>query len=209
MWRMPGGDRILTEPEWEVFSTGLDVIRDFVEQDIAAQEDIICTGVCVFDRLTAEQKLAMLAEVASALRDPAIPSPVHTAANEGTIMAVLHTFQEMLRMEVKEGDKDQTELRGILRTAVADEVDPLPKLRSRKWDDWDLLCGCFIERILWDGDFDVEEGFLDLPPEAARAKLKLFGIDEQYFLTVPDEPNEQQLTAARRTLAKLIGLAMP
>lgn len=40
-------------------------------------------------------------------------------------------------------------------------------------------------------------------------KLEMHGIDEEYFLTVADEPNEQQLIAARQTLAKLIGLAMP
>jgi len=209
MWRMQDGDRVLTEAEWKVFCTGLDLLRDFVEQDIAAEEDNDCARVAVFNRLTSEQKLVLLAEVASALRDPAIPTPVHTAANEGAIMAVLDTFHMMLRTEVEDGSKDQTSLRGILRAAVAEEVEKLPKLTSKKWDDWDFLCECITERILWDFDFDAGDGFLDLPPDEARAKLEMYGIDEEYFLTVPDEPNEQQLTAARQTLAKLIGLKTP
>ena len=83
MWRMQDGDRVLTEPEWVVFSTGLDLLRDFVEQDIAAEEDNDCAGAAVFNLLTSERKLVLLAEVASALRDPAAPTPAHTAANEG------------------------------------------------------------------------------------------------------------------------------
>lgn len=209
MWRMQDGDRVLTEAEWRVFCTGLDLLRDFVEQDISSEEDNECAGVAVFDRLTSEQKLVLLAEVASALLDPAIPTPDHTAANEGAIMAVLKTFRMMLRTEIEEGSKDQTSLRGILRAAVADEVEKLPKLTSKKWDDWDFLCECITERILWDFDFDMGDEFLDLPPEEARAKLEMARIDADYFLAVPDEPNEQQLTAARRTLARLIGLKTP
>lgn len=170
MWRMQDGNRVLTETEWIVFCTGLDLLRDFVEQDIAAKEDNDCPGVDVFDRLTSEQKLVLLAEVASALRDPGISIPDHTAANEGAIMAVLDTFRMMLRTEIEEGNKDQTSLRGILRAAVADEVEKLPKLTSKKWDDWDFLCECITERILWDFDFDAEDGFLDLPPGRSKGE---------------------------------------
>src|SRR5262249_59477157 len=99
MWRMQDGDRVLTEAEWDVFRAGLDQLRDYIEQDIADQTHGTETGVAVFDALTAEQKLALLAEVALALRDPSVPTPRHTAANEGAIMAVLVTFPAMLHTE--------------------------------------------------------------------------------------------------------------
>lgn len=209
MWRMHDGDRVLTESEWVVFRTGLDLLRDFVESDISAGEDTVETGVPAFDRLTAEQKLALLADVASAVRDQTIPMPVHTAANEGAIMAVLETFREMLQEEVDSADDRQTELRTSLLAAVADEEIRPPKPTSKKWEAWGNLCECVTERMLWDYDFDLGDEFLDLPPEEARAQLSLAGIDADYFLTVPDEPNEEGLIAARQTLAKLIGLAVP
>lgn len=209
MWRMHDGNRVLTESEWAVFRTGLDLLRDFVESDISAEEDTVETGVPAFDRLTAEQKLALLAEVASAVREPTIPMPVHTAANEGAIMAVLETFREMLREEVESGDDRQTHLRTSLLAAVAGEEVRPPKPTSKRWEAWSSLCECVTERMLWDCDFDLGDEFLDLPPEEARAQLSLAGIDADYFLSVPDEPNEERLIAARQTLARLIGLAVP
>src|SRR3954467_9306089 len=97
MWRMHDGDRVLTDAEWEVFATGLDLLRAQVEADISASSDDTQTGVAAFDLLSAEQKLALLAEVARAGRDPAVPMPHHTAANEGAIMAVLDSFRDMLQ----------------------------------------------------------------------------------------------------------------
>src|SRR5437868_297447 len=119
MWRMHDGNRVLTEAEWEVFRTGLDLLRDFTESDISAGEDDMDTSVPAFDRLTAEQKLALLADVASAVRQPEVPMPHHTAANEGAIMAVLVTFRDMLREEVDANEVGQTSLRECLLAAVA------------------------------------------------------------------------------------------
>src|SRR5581483_305273 len=83
MWRMQDANRVLTEAEWALFRTGLDLLRDSIEEDIRAETDDADTGIPVFDRLTPEQKLALLADTAHALRDPAVPMPHHTAANEG------------------------------------------------------------------------------------------------------------------------------
>ena len=75
--------------EWALFAAGLDLLRDFIEEDIRAETDDAETGIPVFDRLTPEQKLALLAETARALRDPTTPTPHHTAANEGGIVRVM------------------------------------------------------------------------------------------------------------------------
>ena len=81
MWRMQDANRVLTEAEWSLFSTGLDLLRDTIEEDIRSETDGADTGIPVFDRLTPEQKLALLADTAQALRDPATPMPHHTAVN--------------------------------------------------------------------------------------------------------------------------------
>src|SRR4051812_29572796 len=212
MWRMHDGDRVLTDAEWDVFRTGLGLLRHFLEEDIASQTDDTDTGVPAFDRLTAEQKLALLAEVATALRDPAVPTPHHTAANEGAIMAVLVTFRDMLRSEVEADEEGRTDLRKSLLAAVADGEDRpkrLPTPSTKKWEVWDNLYHSIVERLFWDYDFAMGDEFLDLPPDEARAKLDEFGIDPDYYLEVPAEPGEKGLITARQTLARLIGLAVP
>jgi hypothetical protein len=215
---MHDGNRVLTEAEWRVFSAGLDQLRDYFELDLSAEEDdadtgiYADTGIRVFDRLTAEQKLALLADVASALRDPAVPIPRHTAANEGAIMAVLVTFRDMLRNEVEINEVDATSLRQCLLAAVTDSEDRperLPKPTSKKWDLWDTLYECIADRVFWDHDFAAGDAFLDLPPNQAKMKLRDYGIDPDYFLATPAEPDKKGLMAARQTLARLIGLPVP
>jgi hypothetical protein len=93
---MPNGDRVLTEPEWTLFRTGLSALVDYVEDDIRNGTDDAESGVPTFDQLTPEQKLALLADVAHVLRDPATPTPRHTAASEGAIAAVLSVAREEL-----------------------------------------------------------------------------------------------------------------
>src|SRR5262245_12259382 len=97
MWRMQDDNRVLTETEWKLFRTGLDLLRDSIEEDIRGETDGAEIGIPVFDRLTPEQKLALLAHTAQALRDPAVPMPFHTAANEGAIAAVF----SMIRVELE------------------------------------------------------------------------------------------------------------
>jgi hypothetical protein len=73
MWRMQDDDRVLTEPEWALFRAGVDLLRDWIEEDIRHETDSEI-GVAVFDRLTSEQKLALLAHTTVALRDPSVRS---------------------------------------------------------------------------------------------------------------------------------------
>ena len=216
MWRMHDGNRVLTDAEWEVFATGLDLLRDFIESDISAGEDDTDTGVPAFDRLTAEQKLALLADVAAAVRDPAVPMPRHTAANEGAIMAVFHTARDMLETEIDAattpGGGTGSEVRRAILAAcppAEDREEPLPDLTSTDPDAWDWLLEEIESRVFWDYDFDLGDEVLDLPPDQARVVLEGAGIDPDYFLAVPAEPDERGLTAARKTLARLIGLAVP
>src|SRR5438105_4382457 len=85
MWRMNSGDRVLSEAEWNLFRVGLEMLWDYIEDDSDEDAGLSETGIRVFDVLQPEQKLALLADVGQALRDPAIPAPDLTAANEGAI----------------------------------------------------------------------------------------------------------------------------
>jgi hypothetical protein len=217
MWRMPDADRVLTEAEWALFRAGLGLLRDSIEQDIRAERDDSDTGIPVFDRLTPEQKLALLADTARALRDPAIPAPQHTAVNEGAIAAVFSMLRVELEAEldmagVGGDDNKPTEVRRMLRAACdgsEERGEPLPDETATDAEQWGWLLEEFEGRIFWDSDFAMGDAFLDLPPDEARARLQLYRIDPGYYLAVPEEPGEAGLTAARRTLARLLGLPVP
>jgi hypothetical protein len=209
MWRMQDANRVLTEAEWKLFSTGLDLLRDSIEEDIRYGTDEVETGVPVFDRLTPEQKLALLADTAQALRDPATPMPHHTAANEGAIAAVFSMIRVELETELDaagmEGEEEKpTDIRRLLR-AVGEELEereePLPDESAPDAEEWEWLVEEFEGRIFWDADFEMGDEFLDLPPDEVREKLLLSGIDPEYYLAVPDEPDRASLTAARQALA--------
>src|SRR4051812_14309156 len=99
MWRMSGGNRVFREAEWALFRVGLEALWDYIEDDNAGEVGLSETEVAVFDVLQPGQKLALLADVAQALRDPAIPTPRHTAANEGAVAAVYTTVRLLLEQE--------------------------------------------------------------------------------------------------------------
>src|SRR5262249_52468291 len=143
------------------------------------------------------------------LRDPAVAMPHHTAANEGTIMAVLESFRDMLGGEVEVNVKGHTRLREVLLAAVGgsgDRSGHLPDLTSQNWGDWDELSDCIVDELVWDHDFAMGDQFLDRPQNESRRLLESAGIDPDYYLETPPEPTERGLTNARRTLARLLGL---
>jgi hypothetical protein len=214
---MQDGDRALTEAEWGLFRAGVELLREAVEEDIQAGTDDADTGVAVFDRLTPEQKLALLADTALALRDPATPTPRHTAANEGAVAAVFSMIRVALEMELdiaglEDEEERPAEIRRTLRAVCDgpnDREQPLPDETATDAEEWGWPLEEFEDRIFWDCDFEMGDEFLDLPHDEARVKLQSCGIDPDYFLAVPDEPGEAGLTAARQTLARLLGLPAP
>lgn len=216
MWRMETGNRALTDEEWELFRLGLESLLEWVEYDLQYETDDAEAGVAVFDRLTPEQKYHLLAEVTLALRDPDIPPPRHTAFNEGAIMAVFRTLHGDLEVELDSShtmpDKPMTYVREALLAACADTEgrdEPLPNPNSTETDEWSSLLEEVEDRIFWDYDFAAGDDFLDLPSDDARVKLRAFGIDPDYFLSIPDDPTESGLISARQTFAKLLDLPMP
>ena len=217
MWRTQDGDRVLTEAEWTLFRAGLELLCEAIEEDIRAGTDDADTGIAVFDRLTPEQKLALLADTVFALREPATPTPRHTAANEGAIAAVFSMIRVELETELdlagmEDEEEKPTEIRRMLRAVCEGSEDrevALPDEASTDAEEWDWLLEEFEDCIFWDCDFEMGDEFLDLPHDEAREKLQLCGIDPDYYLAEPDEPGEAGLTAARQTLARLLGLPVP
>jgi hypothetical protein len=210
MWRMQDGNRVLTEAEWALFRVGLEMLRDYIEDAGKDGCDLSQTDVHVFDVLQKEQKLALLADVAEALRDPAIAMPRHTAANEGTVAAVFAVLRQGLEMEFAFAhDQDaSTEIRSLLLAAAVDaeeQPEDLPALEDEDGEEWGWVLETVEDRILWDADYEMCDEFLDQPPEAAQQLHLLAGVEPDYFTAIPREPDESGMIAVRQTLARLLG----
>jgi hypothetical protein len=138
MWHMEDGDRAMTEAEWSVFRLGLAEFVAHLEDDLIHESDAVETGVKVFDRLTVEQKLALLADVADAMRNPDVPMMDLTAASEGTVAAVFVVARALLREEIAEKKEDTTMRSLLLASAKEQDFDKadIPRLN--------ILCLLFI-----------------------------------------------------------------
>ena len=204
MWHMEEGDRAMTEAEWGIFRLGLAELVAHIEEDLIYETDAAETGVKVFDRLTVEPKLALLADVADALHDRDVPMMDLTAASEGAVAAVFVVASALLREEIAE-NRDTTMRSLLMAIAKEQEFDKadIPRLKSRKRSDWDFLMECLEGAIFWDSDWAAGDHYLDMPPEEAKTRMEYMGIDPDYFLAIPREPSPTELSAARQKLANL------
>jgi hypothetical protein len=93
------GVRRLRRWEWRLFRKGLRLLYDNIEMRLAVPGTPIETGVRFFDELRDASKLAILALVGKALRDPNEPCPDATALTEGTVAAVYAAIREDVKTE--------------------------------------------------------------------------------------------------------------
>jgi hypothetical protein len=214
MWRMQDGDRVLTEAEWALLRVGLGNLWDFIEDDGIDADGLSETGVRVFDALQPAQKLALLADVGQALRNPAVPTPRHTAANEGAIAAVFATIRRALEEEIAldaVADEPSAEVRSLLLAAAESDDPPedLPALSDDDRGNWGWVLEAIEGRIFWDADYEMGDAFMDRPPEEARELLGRMTIDPEYYTAIPREPDEAGLVPVRQALARLLGRPVP
>ncbi len=88
MWWTPDGQRVLQGAEAKLFREALGMIVDMVRDDA---EGLWQFGAPPFDKLQPNQKLAVLAQVGTALLCKDQPMPRLTAALEASVGAVYKT----------------------------------------------------------------------------------------------------------------------
>ena len=86
-------------------------------------------GVDAFDLLERNQKLALLAFVATALTDEAVPWPMHTAHNEATIAAFFSNIVDQVTFEIdfaaeRQELDDPTAMRKLVLAAYLEVWEP-------------------------------------------------------------------------------------
>ena len=154
-------------------------------------------------------KLALLADVGWALLRPTETCPKLTSINEAVVAALFSNIEQCLHMEIdwsKEEDDDELLAWRKLVLAVFHEDGDTMDLPEPDCDDvveWELLAETLSQRILWDDDFNEAEQFLDASPDEATRLRSIFGIDNDYYASVPPDPRDSDLPGIRAMLGEL------
>lgn len=164
MWRLQGGDRCLTEAEWFLVGEGARWVVDSISDEMDEGFDPIRTTGGYFHRLPAGQRLAVVFDTLSALRDPTSKPPELTAANEGALATFIAYLESAVALEIEisaeEPDDVLTDVReGLLEFATErgyfDEAPP-PHADSDDLNVWRDLIEELDQTLLWDNDYAME-----------------------------------------------------
>jgi hypothetical protein len=170
-------------------------------------------GQPIIDRLQQGQRLVVFEQVATGLLRTETPEPRLTAVVEAAVAAVYEWITDMVRMEIElAGDtafepKHPTWRQLVWNASHEAKFDELPPADSSDVEKWESLVDLLSERVLWDRDFEYEARYVDADP-ALNARVKdVMGIDDDYFVAVPDEPPESELGQILERLNELTSSA--
>jgi hypothetical protein len=203
MWWTPDGERILQGAEARLFRDALGMVVDMVRDD---EEGVWQFGAPPFDNLRPNQKLAVLAQVGSALFREDQPVPRLTAFEEATVGAVYEMIGIMVELEIDQPaeDRESPSWRELVLAACRErKIEELPDSASTDFGEWELQVDCLANAVLWDEDWRDCESLLDVDPQASRGVKKLMGIDEDYYIAVPPDPTEEEMEGVWATLRGL------
>ena len=213
MYKTSNGVRTLAGAERELFAASVAMLTDFLSDG-----NDYDAGIAVFDALQRNQKIAVLHGVFKALVLENVRAPRLTAIIEGTVAVVFENINDQVETELACLDEDdEVDDEGLfsagdeprydgptwreqIHQACREVIDhDLPEVASTDQAEWKFLIDCLSDRILWDQDWAMV-GQLDANPElGARLKQEL-GVDEDYFVSVPPDPTDEE---AERLLKEL------
>jgi hypothetical protein len=179
-------------------------------------------GVGVFDQITQAQKQATILVVAQALLDPNAKPPKVNAVCAGTVDAIYRELRGCIEIEI------DTSNESIIRAMVLEALEEMrywdyeetdlepgeepfmpPNPKCTDYGEWSPLVDALWDEVLEDCDFDMEEGFLDMPPAEAEVLKKKMNISPDYFRTIASDPTKDQLLKIRGQLRNLLAGPSP
>jgi hypothetical protein len=198
MWHTEIGDRILKGAEAKLFAEAL---LDLVDDINLSPEDDYKLGVPVFDNLTYNQKISILAVIGNGLFKEDVPVIQLSALNEGAIASVFEHVKNRMMLEIEEDIKPYW--RALVREAsIESGLGNIPPLRSRESEEWDCCIESLSEQVLWDSDY-LEDNILDDSPEKSSVLKKALAINEDYFIDIPPDPDEKETKKRLKELQQL------
>lgn len=195
MWNTPRGTRILVDAEAVVLCNTIGELIDAIRAE-QAQDEAAAVGIGLFDHLSWQQQLAMLLKVARPLLDQSIPAPEKSALMDATVAAI---YAQMLigveyEIEMQQSSADSTDTDTIRRqeivTALRQSTDDLdlPDPECVVIEEWELAIEILQDQVLFDEDFKMYDLAIDLPPDQATNLKAIAGIDSDYFVDIPPDP---------------------
>jgi len=155
MWPTPGGERILQGAEANLFREALAMTVDMVRDD---PKGLWQFSAAPFDKLQPNQKLAVLADVGSALLQENQPVPKLTAVREAAVGAVYEAIMLMVEMEVDQPAEEcvsPTWRELVLAACQEQGIDELLNSASEEIDEWLGIATfrhrstCLLFRHIW------------------------------------------------------------
>ena len=224
MYKTSLGDRVLEGEERQFFIELLGTLVDQFSVDRFSGDQFseleLEFGIPPFDELQRNQKIAALHIVARGLLCPDQPPPPLTAVLDATVAAIYVHAGEMLEdMLVPEPlDFDESLLgppyvperelptwRQLILAACRQQKmdEDLPDPDEADFHQWEYPLDFLEQCILWDADWALLE-HLDADPQNSQRVKRRLGIDDDYFIAVPPEPNDAE---AARLLDELVELS--
>ena len=208
-WRTSRGKRVLLGTERELFLTAFGSLVDVIRAEIDGYGDPAKFGIPVFDSLAPWSKLAVLADIGSALTHKTKKCPKHTAISEGAIAAVFSQMYVLIEIEIDIESDTNLEDRFVFRKQVCSALAELcpkadrPEIACGDMNEWYYAMQTLSDRILWDQDYLTADVFMDLDPDGTRDVRQMTGIDREYVTTSAPDPRESE---RRLLLMRLCGL---
>lgn len=222
MWHTPNEIRTLQGAEAALIRASVAHILDMLETEADGLADHWEFGIPVFDNMSWQQQLVMLAGVGEALLKDDVPAQELTAINEATVGAIYENIVQCVQFEVDSDDPDinegldMTYWRRLLREAVGETDKPqvpagpdeqLPNADNSDMEEWGIMIETIQSFVLWDADWLDEDLHLDVDPETSRLRKERFDIADNYYTAIPPDPNESEVELARTQLRALIKTA--
>lgn len=216
MWHAPEGKTTFTGPLACVLAYGIWTMTSALEAYLDDGEDDYELGHLAFDRLTDEQKIWSLHQVAFGLLDRKTEIIPLTAYLEATIASILRQVEEDIDGEIQgaamEPDKDHFGLRSAVLAAyelaggnspenLFDDEKPLT-VDCSDIDKWIMAMELLESSVLWDADYDLDI-FDDMPPEQGESIKDEAGISDDYYASVPDDPQRNEAMELLKATRKL------
>ena len=139
MWWTPDGERILRGYEGQLFREALGTIVDMVSDD---NEGLWQFAAPPFDKLQPNQKLAVLAQVGTALLCKDQPMPRLTVALEAAVGAVYEAIRLLVEMEIDQPAelRESPSWRKLVLSACRERgIEDLLDAQSEDLDEWEVL----------------------------------------------------------------------
>jgi len=218
MWQTPQGERTVVGAEAALLRAAIAYVADMIERDAEIEElnNQWFWGVAVFDQLAWQQKLALLAQVASALLESSTPPPQLTVISEGAVGALYEAISQQIEYEIDDAENisefggDPYRWRRLVLSAIreidcrpAPLDDELPRVECSDKEEWSILLETVESFVLWDGDWQMDDLFMDVDLETSRLRKERLNIAEDYFEAIPPDPSPSEVDEARHVLRRI------